>query len=95
MTTSPPARRSAFATPELDQAVDEMRSRAIVVWRGEYVAFHAVPERIARIDDRDGRDRLYGSYADALEAMNPLLEERVVRWQSVGDVATTAASERP
>lgn len=95
MTTSTPARRSPFAMPELDRAIHEMRERAIVVWRGQYVPFLALPERIARIDDRDERDRLYGSYADALEAMNPQFEERLIAWQATGDVAATAAGEGP
>jgi hypothetical protein len=95
VTSRAPARRPSFATPELDRAIDEARSSAIVMWRGERIAFRDVPERVAGIDGREARDLLYGSYADALEALNPLHEQRLAAWQSVGPVAELSAMDGP
>jgi hypothetical protein len=93
VTSRAPARRAPFSTPDLDRAIAETRASTIVVWRGERVPFLDVPERIAAIDGRDERDGLYGSYADALEALNPLHEQRLRAWQSAGPVAELAAGE--
>jgi hypothetical protein len=88
-----PARRTAFATPELDAEIEAVRAATIVMWRGEGIPFARLPERIGRTDDRGARDRLYGSYADALEALNPVLERRLAAWQAAGDVVELAAAE--
>jgi hypothetical protein len=93
MTTRAPARRSGLDTPDLDRRIEEAESSAVIVWRGERVRFRAVPERITRIDDRRGRDRLYAAYQDALEALNPLYEERLAAWRQRGDLLKLAAKE--
>ncbi|HUF06701.1 MAG TPA: hypothetical protein VMP86_04845 [Candidatus Binatia bacterium] len=79
------ARRRPFDTPELDRAIEAAEAGAIVIWRGQPLPFGDVPERIARIDDRDARDRLYGAYTDALEALNPHYERRLAAWLDAGD----------
>ena len=91
MTVRTATRRRALANPELDRAIAEAESRAIIIWRGEQVRFDAIPERIARIDGRDERDRLYGAYNDALEALNPLYERRLASWTAGGDVISATA----
>jgi hypothetical protein len=93
MTTRAPARRRGLDTPDLDRRIEEAESSAVIVWRGERVRFRAVPERITRIDDRRGRDRLYAAYQDALEALNPLYEERLAAWRQRGDLLKLAAKE--
>jgi hypothetical protein len=94
MTPRIPASPTKLDTPDLDLAITDAESRAIVVWRGEQIAFAAVPDRIARIDDRDARDRLYRAYLEAVEALNPLYEARLAAWQQAGDVAELAATGR-
>ena len=93
MTARTPARRHPFATPDLDERIAEAESTAIIIWRGEQLPFSAVPERLSRMDDRGSRDRLYGSYIEALEALNPLYEERLAAWKAAGDVRAIAGSE--
>jgi hypothetical protein len=93
MTTRAPARRRGLDSPELDRRIEEAESRAVIVWRGEQVRFRSVPERVTRIDDRRGRDRLYAAYQDALEALNPLYQERLAAWRQRGDLVKLAASD--
>ncbi len=95
MTTRTPARRRLFATPDLDRAIEAAERQAIVMWRGQPVHFDAVPERIARIDDRDARDRLHSGHTKALEALNPLYEQRLAAWMEGGDVAAAVAKRGP
>ena len=95
MTTRTLARRRSFATPDLDRAIEAAETQAIIMWRGQPVRFDAIPERIARIDDRDARDRLHGAYIEALEALNPLYEQRLSAWTEGGDVATAVAKRGP
>jgi hypothetical protein len=68
-------------TPELDAAIAAAERGAIVVWRGERIPFGAVPARIARTDGRRERDGLYAGWIDALEALNPLYQERHAAWR--------------
>lgn len=95
MITRTPARRRSFATRDLDRLIEAAEAQAIVIWRGRPVRFDAVPERIARIDDRDARDRLHGAYIEALEALNPLYEQRLSAWMEAGDVVATVARRGP
>lgn len=95
MTTRTPARRHSFATPDLDRAIEAAEAQAIVMWRGQPVRFDAVPERIARIDDRDARDRLHNGYIEALEALNPLYQQRLSAWMEGGNVAAAVARRGP
>ena len=91
MNARTPSRRRAFDTPELDREIAAAAEQAIVMWRAERVRFDAVRERIARIDTRDARDRLYGAYCDALEALNPLYQRRLAAWKESGDPVAVEA----
>jgi hypothetical protein len=68
-------------TPELDAAIGAAERGAIVVWRGERIPFETIPARIARTDGRLERDGLYAGWIDALEALNPLYQERHAAWR--------------
>ena len=94
MTVTTPASDS-FATPDLDRAIAEAEAAAVVIWRGERLPFLSVPERIARTDPRDDRDRLYGGWVEALEALNPQYEARLAAWTAAGDVVERAAESGP
>jgi hypothetical protein len=79
----------------LDRSIADAESGAMVVWRGERIAFPALPERIARIDDRHERDRLFSAYLEALEALNPRYEDRLQRWASAGEQLTAGLEVDP
>jgi hypothetical protein len=70
-------------------AIEEEQPEAIVVWRGERIGLRALPDRIARTDDRWERDRLFGSYLEALEALNPRYEARLSGRPSPDEAAST------
>ena len=91
MTSRALARRPALATPDLDRRIAEARARTIVPWRGERILLDALPERIARLDDRMARDRVYALRSAAFEALNPLYVERLNAWREAGDVAGLVA----
>ncbi|HYI67464.1 MAG TPA: hypothetical protein VEW95_11110 [Candidatus Limnocylindrales bacterium] len=63
-------------TPELDAVIAAAERGAIVVWRGERISFADLPSLIARTDGRVEREGLYAGWIDALEALNPLYQER-------------------
>jgi hypothetical protein len=86
-----PARRRGLATPDLDRRIADARARTIVVWRGERILLPALPERVARLDDRMAREGAYAAYADALDALQPLYVERLAAWRDAGDVAALTA----
>jgi hypothetical protein len=93
VTSRAPARKRSLATPDLDRRIAEARARTIVVWRGERILLAALPERVARLDDRAAREGAYAAYADALEALQPLYLERLAAWRNAGDVAELAAKD--
>ena len=66
---------------ELDAQIAAAQRDAIVVWRGQRIPFAELPERIAATDGRDERDGVYAGWIEALEAINPLYEARLVRWR--------------
>jgi hypothetical protein len=66
-----------IATPELDARIADAEAAAIVIWHGRRLAFAVVPERAAAIADRAGRNRLFTSYVEVVEALNPLRIERI------------------
>jgi hypothetical protein len=86
------ARSNALDTPELDRSIEAAEAQAIVVWRGERIRFRDLPDRIARTEARDERDRLFAAYLEAVEALNPRYEERFERWVAGGDVVEAATS---
>lgn len=100
MPTRTPARttgrRRALArvpdTADLDRRIAAARTSARVGWRDEEIPLPAVPERIARLSGRDARDRLFGGYREAIEALNPLLERRLAAWTEAGNVVERAAA---
>lgn len=75
MTSSGP--RTPAVTEAPDRAPAVIGPEAIVVWRGERIGVRELPARIARMEDRDARDRLFGAYLEALEALNPRWEDRL------------------
>ncbi len=66
----------ARASATLTDAIAAAEAGAVVVWRGEEMAFHALRQRIAAITGRAERNALYASYLAAEEAINPLRWER-------------------
>ena len=90
-----PATIGSPEAAELDRQLAAAVERAMIVWRGEYVPFEVVPERIAAISGRGERDLLYGAYREALEALNPAYRRRLDAWMAAGDLATAAASSGP
>jgi len=88
--TRTPARRPSSERDELDRAIADAEASTIVIWRGARLRLADVPERIAGIDVRVGRELLYGSYVDALEALNPLYARRLTAWIGDGDTAPAA-----
>jgi hypothetical protein len=68
---------------ELDDAIAEAERRAIVMWRGERLAYPLVPSRVAELAGRAERNGLDASYQEAVEAINPLRQQRFERRRSV------------
>ncbi|MEP7082128.1 MAG: hypothetical protein ABI841_04025, partial [Chloroflexota bacterium] len=73
----------ALESPDLDAAIERAEASTVVIWRGEHVPFDEVPERIAAISSREERDLYLDGYVQAVEALNPLYEERRERWRSL------------
>jgi hypothetical protein len=78
---------------DLDRSIVAAESEAIVIWRGEPLAFETLQERIAELSGRGERDALYGAYREALEALNPLYEGRQRDRIAGGDLVGSAADE--
>ena len=76
------APRASLETPELDAAISAAESTAVVIWRGEHVPFGEVPERVAATPNREERDLYLNAYVQAVEALNPLYEDRLARWRT-------------
>jgi hypothetical protein len=91
--TAPSRPRGAdtFDVPELDRAIEDAQREALVVWRGQAIAFLELPMRIARTDPREERDGMYAGWIEALESLNPLYEERLAEWES--RVAATGSDD--
>ncbi|MEO8509685.1 MAG: hypothetical protein ABI534_00415 [Chloroflexota bacterium] len=73
----------ADATAELDvrsaderAAIEAAEASAIVIWRGDRLAYRDVPARIEAIPGRAARNALSDAYQEAVAAINPLRE----RW---------------
>jgi hypothetical protein len=64
---------------DLTDRIDAAERQAIVIWRGERIAYPAVPSRIADTAHRSERNGLDSSYREAMEAINPLREEWFAR----------------
>jgi len=64
------------AVADLTERVERAESEAKVVWRGEQIPYRQVWNRAADIANRSERNALALSYFEAVEALNPLREER-------------------
>ena len=95
MPTRTAARSAALAripdTAALDDRIAVARQTARVIWRGQDLALMALPELIARTPGRRERERLFAAWREGLEALNPLLEQRLDAWTAGGDVIARAA----
>lgn len=67
-------------------AVEAAEASAVVIWRGERLAYRDVPARIEAIPGRAARNALSAAYQEAVAAINPLRE----RWYAA---RVTAARE--
>jgi hypothetical protein len=93
VTSRAPARRRTNATADLDRGIADARARMVVVWRGERIGVDALPERVARLDDRMAREGAYALYTEALDALNPLYVRRLDAWRAAGDPVARAAKQ--
>ncbi len=59
-----------------DAALSAAERDAVVVWRGERIAFADLRRRIAETDSRSEREGLYAGWIEALEAMHALHRAR-------------------
>ena len=89
-----PATTRSQEVTEIDRELAAAAEGAMIVWRGEYVPFSDVPERIAAISGRGERDLLYRAYREALEALNPTHRRRLEAWMA-GNLANAAAASGP
>jgi hypothetical protein len=88
-----PAKNRADDTAEIDRDVAAAEAGTVVIWRGEHLPLRAVPERIGATGGRDERDRLFGAYREALEALNPRYERRLAAWVAAGDLVEASARD--
>lgn len=61
---------------ELTEQVETAEARAIVIWRGEEIPYRALWNRAADIPHRAERNALADSFFEAVDAINPLRQER-------------------
>lgn len=71
------------AVADLTDQIQTAETRATIVWRGERIPYRAVPLRVAVIANRAERNALDASYREAVEAINPLREERFGRMREL------------
>jgi hypothetical protein len=64
------------AAAPLTDRIAAAESTAVVVWRRERIGYRQAPIRVADISDRTERNALDERYRLAMEAINPLREER-------------------
>ncbi len=63
----------------LTEQIATAEATAAIMWRGERIGYRAATTRIAELSDRGERNALETSYLEAVEAINPLRLERLVR----------------
>src|SRR5918999_4406418 len=61
---------------DLTERIASSESQAVVVWRGQRIPYRDVWNRATDIAHRAERNALAASYNDAVQAINPLREER-------------------
>lgn len=64
---------------DLTERIAVTESQAVVIWRGERIAYRDVWNRATDIAHRAERNALASSYYEAVEAINPLRWERLAR----------------
>jgi hypothetical protein len=67
----------AAAVADLTERIEVAEAQAAIIWRGERIPYRQVPNRAADIANRIERNALYDSYLDAVEAINPVREEKL------------------
>ena len=67
----------AAAAADLTERVEAAEAEAVIVWRGERIPYRGVWNRAADISNRTERNALAASYFEAVEAINPIREERL------------------
>jgi hypothetical protein len=67
----------AAAVAHLTERIEVAEAQAAVIWRGERIPYRQVPNRAADIANRIERNALYESYLEAVEAINPVREEKL------------------
>jgi hypothetical protein len=65
-----------LSVADISDRIAVAESTAAVMWRGERIGYRQVPIRVADISDRDERNALDERYRMAVEAINPLREDR-------------------
>jgi hypothetical protein len=67
----------AAAAADLTERVEAAEAEAVILWRGERIPYRMVWNRAADISNRTERNALAASYLEAVEAINPIREERL------------------
>jgi hypothetical protein len=67
------------AVVHLTEQIATAEATAAIMWRGERIGYRAASTRIADLSDRAERNVLESSYLEAVEAINPLRIERLLR----------------
>jgi hypothetical protein len=71
----------------LTERILSSEASAVVMWRGEAIPYRSVWHRATEIGNRAERNALAASYLEAVEAINPLRSERLMRVnQAVGEL---------
>jgi hypothetical protein len=65
------------AVADLTERIEVAEAQAAVIWRSERIPYRQVPNRAADIANRIERNALYDSYLEAVEAINPVREEKL------------------
>jgi hypothetical protein len=61
----------------LTDQIAAAEASAVIVWRGERIAYRQAPQRVSQLSDRSERNALEASYLEAVEIINPLREARL------------------
>lgn len=71
------------AVADLTERIEVAEARAVVMWQGEPIPYRQVTNRAADIANRAARNALHNGYLEAVEAINPLREERLSRIREI------------
>ncbi len=90
----------AAAGARMADAIERAEADAVIVWRDQQLPYRRVPSIVAEISERSSRNALDAAYHEAVEAINPLREERLERMREASralgatDVPTALAEAR-